>query len=557
MVITMSDPVTNVEIEDVLSSIRRLVSEEGRDKPRKRREPDPAVENRLVLTPALRIAEREDEAARTAPEVVSDDVNAEADVPVDLSADFSEDAPSDEIEFHETETLAEGEDAALPSDPDEAPALLDVAWITEESTVEPFVLKARSDDGAESGLEDEAPDAEVDDAPDAEVDEALDLLVDEYLGESDENAAPEDTTADAEEPSAPEVPEVLALDTPPPFIRAVPEPESIEEDADEAAAHADSDTEDAPWSDPDATLHEAAARAEAPEDLAVEDADSLPKGERMRRAAMLSAKIQALEAAIAETPDQWEPDGASADDYAGTEVDGLAWQQDEPRDPESQDSEELEEIENAGEMSEAPGDLDGWSEPDEAVNVDAAPDDDTTEPEAQGEEDDLDTSAPADTAWGDETGAESAQTGDVDHAVDVDVEEALADSIVAEILPAEDMGDPEAFELDNAAQTASDPFDAAEPASHETISDAEPLEVEADVADHVFSGFEVEEVDDVDTDEELMGADAFLDEDMLRELVSQIVRQELQGALGERITRNVRKLVRREIHRAMTTQELD
>lgn len=48
-----------------------------------------------------------------------------------------------------------------------------------------------------------------------------------------------------------------------------------------------------------------------------------------------------------------------------------------------------------------------------------------------------------------------------------------------------------------------------------------------------------------------------LDEDALRELVSDIVREELQGALGERITRNVRKLVRREIHRALAAQELE
>jgi hypothetical protein len=48
-----------------------------------------------------------------------------------------------------------------------------------------------------------------------------------------------------------------------------------------------------------------------------------------------------------------------------------------------------------------------------------------------------------------------------------------------------------------------------------------------------------------------------IDEDMLREMVSAIVRQELQGALGERITRNVRKLVRREIHRMLIAQEMD
>ncbi len=53
------------------------------------------------------------------------------------------------------------------------------------------------------------------------------------------------------------------------------------------------------------------------------------------------------------------------------------------------------------------------------------------------------------------------------------------------------------------------------------------------------------------------GADEYIDEEMLRDLVSEIVRTELQGALGERITRNVRKLVRREIHRALTAQDLE
>ncbi|MFP4275010.1 MAG: hypothetical protein ACLFRU_08285 [Paracoccaceae bacterium] len=52
-------------------------------------------------------------------------------------------------------------------------------------------------------------------------------------------------------------------------------------------------------------------------------------------------------------------------------------------------------------------------------------------------------------------------------------------------------------------------------------------------------------------------ADTVIDEEMLRDMVTEIVRQELQGALGERITRNVRKLVRREIHRALAAQDLE
>lgn len=57
---------------------------------------------------------------------------------------------------------------------------------------------------------------------------------------------------------------------------------------------------------------------------------------------------------------------------------------------------------------------------------------------------------------------------------------------------------------------------------------------------------------------ETLAADdtALIDEEILRDMVAEIVRQELQGALGERITRNVRKLVRREIHRALSAQDL-
>lgn len=49
--------------------------------------------------------------------------------------------------------------------------------------------------------------------------------------------------------------------------------------------------------------------------------------------------------------------------------------------------------------------------------------------------------------------------------------------------------------------------------------------------------------------------DALLDEETLRDLVAEFVRQELQGALGERITRNVRKLVRAEIQRALAARD--
>lgn len=77
-----------------------------------------------------------------------------------------------------------------------------------------------------------------------------------------------------------------------------------------------------------------------------------------------------------------------------------------------------------------------------------------------------------------------------------------------------------------------------------------------DPSRYMDSAQDEDEVEDEDIDV-LANDETFLDEESLRELVADIVRQELQGALGERITRNVRKLVRREIHRALTAQELE
>ena len=55
----------------------------------------------------------------------------------------------------------------------------------------------------------------------------------------------------------------------------------------------------------------------------------------------------------------------------------------------------------------------------------------------------------------------------------------------------------------------------------------------------------------------LAGSEMTYDEAVLRDLVRDLIREELQGGLGERITRNVRKLVRAEIGRALATREFD
>ena len=47
------------------------------------------------------------------------------------------------------------------------------------------------------------------------------------------------------------------------------------------------------------------------------------------------------------------------------------------------------------------------------------------------------------------------------------------------------------------------------------------------------------------------------DEVALRALVARVVREELQGDLGQRITSNLRKLVRREMRMILAAEKLD
>lgn len=65
--------------------------------------------------------------------------------------------------------------------------------------------------------------------------------------------------------------------------------------------------------------------------------------------------------------------------------------------------------------------------------------------------------------------------------------------------------------------------------------------------------------DDWDDDGETLFAEEapILDPEALRLMVAEILREELQGPLGERMTRNVRKLVRSEIRRAFAGRELE
>ena len=112
----------------------------------------------------------------------------------------------------------------------------------------------------------------------------------------------------------------------------------------------------------------------------------------------------------------------------------------------------------------------------------------------------------------------------------------------------------------DAHETAADPAGDAADAGQVKESDGESATpgAEGDAGSDPAANAQDEAHEDEDDMAELFaGEDPVLDEAALREMITDIVRQELQGSLGERITRNVRKLVRREIHRAMASYDLD
>ena len=375
----MSKPVSNDEVEDVLSSIRRLVSDDKR--PLHHAKPKPA-NTRLVLTPALRVAEHE---------LVAERVDA-ADTA--LSEAAAEPIP---------ETWLDEEDHADYAD-------------------EAFWEDAEEGRQAEDGAADEVVEAV------AEERAAEEFVAVEEPGEIEENHA------ETERYDAVDVVDEV-------------QPEAVEPE-DEPGIEVDDSEDDA----------EAEALYARLSEVAEEEA-----------ATELSAKITALETAVGEIRQDWEPDDSEEDAFAGSGGDTLRWEDDVELDahgkPVRDAASEIEEVAFDPIEEEVVG------APAEAPKVEEKPR---------------------------ENGRLHLRLSEEDR--------------VAE---------------------APEPSPEPEPAAAESGPELAGL----------GAGF--------------VSDDAVLDEEALRDLVSDIVRSELQGALGERITRNVRKLVRREIHRALTAQELD
>ncbi|KEJ89195.1 hypothetical protein [Sulfitobacter donghicola] len=370
----MSEPVTNEEVEDVLSSIRRLVSEDKRPlaglrsasaeavpMPEAEQEPAPEVVDRFVLTPALRVTDQQDVAA------VADDAG-----PLDLGSVARNTWAEDETVVAENEPMmlfpaaqeASAEAGAQDGDTDIA-ALVHEAVETQEQSSED--LQDEGDYSDESYWET----PELAEPAQVHEESAEHMHAQEHSGDADA-----DWNVDENDRYSSDL---------------------VEEDAHEADFHT---IEEVIVNDAPEAVFE--APAEAPNEAA--------------NASVLTDKIAALEAAVGEIAQDWEPDGEIEEELTSTVTSAMAWE------------------DNV--------DLDATGEPIHAAFDDAP--------------------------------------------------------LEAEEIPEEPHADSDAGE-------------------------EEPL----------------------------------MDEAALRDLVSEIVRAELQGALGERITRNVRKLVRREIHRALTAQDME
>lgn len=166
-------------------------------------------------------------------------------------------------------------------------------------------------------------------------------------------------------------------------------------------------------------------------------------------------------------------------------------------------------------------------------------------------------------------GAEAAQddvmveVGSGDEAVVPEDEVPLAFEAVSDAAPEEAMDEEQPFDFKQVLEARIHQFRDA--TSTEDVTYDPEVDAAPDMADAVMDELRAHMPEEIAEGVEIVDAEAFseameetaeIDEAMLREMVADIVRQELQGALGERITRNVRKLVRREIHRALAAHDL-
>jgi hypothetical protein len=250
--------------------------------------------------------------------------------------------------------------------------------------------------------------------------------------------------------------------------------------------------------------------------------------------ASLEDTIAELEAAVADTDGEFEPDGSE-----------VAKADPADADPDLERAfEESFAVDVAAEEEEASA----LSQPVTSGILDEADDAVTAEPEAdpdpEAAEDDLlsedGTSAP-------ETDDDESSTAGTDEevaAVDMPSPEKLDELIVASTAAAAGAYAARRLNL-SAAELVHDrgaPWGRTDAPEREDAPDDDAAAQGAEPAEATTSTADME---------------AEADAQILREIVADIVRQELQGPLGERITRSVRMLVRREINRALESRDFE
>lgn len=489
----MSDPVTNAEIEDVLSSIRRLVSEEP-TRDRARKTADKPKNDKFVLTPAFRVMQddqREDDAGETGKGLARQDLDASAGSEADDAEQSAEDAgQADDFAFEEpVETAADQPD----DDPANAPS------------IQPSETAARLpvDDGNASAGQALAPD------------------------DADDGSGNPEEPWHASAKTDVDLSELVLADS----IDFAPQPS------------------DAPLE----LRQEDALEAEGPaEDTEPQHREAAGEDDRIGPNLTLEQRIAELEAAIEQAPGEWEPDGSEDGDSDETSPIGPARgaraitldsfqerDEDEPDGPPvgGPEAGDARPPEDAGETD--PVAETGWIGI-ESVGFESSR-------AARSEPTDAEVPGPDTTAAEDEIQTSPTETE-------------------TESEPTEDPPEPSArgFPAQDGEDETLAPDDTASPddASY-GADDAEDVHA-AGVAEETSSAAADPEQRSSDPDQEtkepafdLYGDDPLLDEEALRDLVSQLVREELQGVLGERITRNVRRLVRREIQRALAVREFE
>ena len=548
----MSEPETKIEIEDVLSSIRRLVSRDaGAARPMPVPPPAPAAQPEvaaepaplaaeaecLVLTPALRIGEEDAETgagiAGEHEEPVAEDpvaVGPEVESTAELDAEVEVAAEIGTVAEAAPETMAESGPEPVEAEILDfvAPALAADPAQAEEAEVAAPVLTAEA-----------AAEIAVEAAVDTPAEPAAEL-VPETSAEAEIGPAYDASAPFLLQPSAAVSPSDIRPFAVVPASRPMTEAEVLLAEAEAALAEAGVVLEDA------SSAIDAAGEADTV--LAEEIADpgagtAIDLGDELSR---LESTIAELEAAVAESGFDFEPDTghpfALEPEAATAEL------------PDAFEAEVRQAIETPAPeaLAEPP------AEEAAAPAEDLAPTEDPAlaEPEADPLADSaLDWSADA-AEEALEAAAEAELLAQQDHVAELQAE--MADPE----LPAETGPEEPGVGMDWAEATLNlarrtPPRRLAVSEAEETVQSAATMRSSyEELRDEL--GQDLDEVSEL-YEEELVPSyeDGLIDEAVLRDMVAQLVREELRGSLGERITQNVRKLVRREIQRALLGQDYD